>query len=251
MSIFKRISSKSFSSFTNFCQYCSKPLDESTKFENSSLYISTSNNNAFSNNNSPNSLLDSKLSAESGVKPNKSVSSHLNAEISIFHCGHSFHHSCLDILEISLASICPLCNSSSFGFQSKGIKSAKISNTDTAGNKNLAKKLKHKQHQKQQSSLGSIDVNLNDLSPTKDSNKVLNESNSSDQWELNQSKSISLSDNQLKALKSIRTRKQLNFMSVNVFAGTAQSQTYFDTISNSTANTMLERQSKLQLAPAN
>ena len=258
MSSYKRISSKSFSSFTNFCQYCSKPLDESAKFENSSLYISTSNTNSVGSNNSPNSFIDSKLSAENGgSKPNKIENSQLNGEVSIFHCGHSFHHICLDLLETSKTSMCPLCNSSSFGFQSKGLKSPKNPNTDTVGNKNLAKKLKQKQHQKQQSSLGSIDVNINDLStsPTKDSNKTLNESSSStssDHWDSSQSKSISLSENQLKALKSIRTRKQLNFVSANKLAGSAQSQLFFDsTNNNNTVNTMLERQSKLQLAPAN
>jgi hypothetical protein len=256
MSSYKRISSKSFSSFTNFCQYCSKPLDESTKFENSSLYISTSNINSVGNN-CPNSFIDSKVSAENCVsKPNKSENSQLNGEVSIFHCGHSFHHSCLDLLETSKTSMCPLCNSSSFGFQSKGLKSPKNSNTDTVGNKNSTKKLKQKQHQKQQSSLGSIDVNINDLStsPTKGSNKTLNESSSStssDHWELSQSKSISLSENQLKALKSIRTRKQLNFVPANKLAGSAQSQLFFDSTNNNSINTMLERQSKLQLAPAN
>ena len=105
--------------------------------------------------------------------------------------------------------------------------------------------------------MGSIDVNINDLStsPTKDSNKTLNESSSStssDHWDSSQSKSISLSENQLKALKSIRTRKQLNFVSANKLAGSAQSQLFFDsTNNNNTVNTMLERQSKLQLAPAN
>ncbi len=249
MSLYKRISSKSFASFTNFCQYCSKPLDENVKFDNSSLYVSSSNINVSDNqNSSPNAQIDSKLSAENIIKTGKSTGSHLDGEVSIFHCGHSFHAICISA---SSTTVCPLCNLSSFGLQSKGIKSPRTLNPDTANNKNLAKKLKHQQHRKQQASLGSIDTNLNDLStsPTKDS-KTFNESNSSispDNLDLNQSKINSLSENQLKALKSIRTRKQLNFTST----GSAQSQVFYDSMKSNSVNTMLEKQSKLQLAPAN
>ena len=239
MSLYKRISSKSFSSFTNFCQYCSKPLDESLAEDNSSHYISnaeiSSINNPGNINHHSNSLFDPKFNMENielGIT---------GGEISIFYCGHSFHLSCLDILETVPDSMCPLCNSSSFGFQTKGIKSP----TRKSGDLNQTKKMKLKHHQKQKASLGSIDLNSKELPVSiKDVRNILNESQSIDNSSLdslNQSKhSISLSESQITALKSIRIRKSLNIPT--------------KAISNSkynTVDTLIEKHSKLQLAPAN
>ena len=250
MVMYKRISSKSFSAFTNFCQFCSKPLDVSLKGDG--------NFSQYSTNMSPSSqsiaLIDPKLNMETGGESNS------HGEIHIFHCGHSFHQSCLEMMESHAAdSLCPVCNSSSVSsFSSKGItkpspSSSKTSAPNARANKQLANKLKQKQNQhnhKQQASLGSIDlsdINLNDLSmsPPK-SPKSSSESPTENPPEQVASANykLSLSESQIKALRSIRTRTS-NVATRSVGA-TSQAQMF-----NYSVNTMLEKNSKLQLAPAN
>lgn len=68
MVLFKKYSCRSFSTFSNFCQYCSRSLD----------------------------LMDKDT----------------QMEVTIYQCSHSFHQSCLEMIQ-SNHSACPVCNSSS------------------------------------------------------------------------------------------------------------------------------------------
>lgn len=77
MATFKRYACKSYSAFSIFCQFCSKPLD-------------------LSDLNDKQSDLNEAL-------------------VSLFHCGHSFHLICLEMIQVDKSSACPICNSSSSG----------------------------------------------------------------------------------------------------------------------------------------
>ena len=262
MSLYKKISSRSFSSFTNFCQYCSKSLDMSLKGENFSQYSSVSNSASHSN-----ALIDPKSNMENTATGKNNSDPTLNSEISIFHCGHSFHISCLEIMESGHDSMCPICNSSSSSTPKifKSPPSKAKTNAKNLKNSSLVKQIKHKQHQKQQASLGSIDlseINLNDLSMSPPKSKYSPDdsarssesppppsTSTSETSQSGRNYNFSLSESQIKALKSIRTRSSNMSPFLNISAN--QSQTYVSNNKYNSMNTMLEKQSKLQLAPAN
>ena len=74
MLAYKRYASGSFSSLSNYCQYCSKPLD---------------------------SALESGVTAAAAAADSKTVETNndLSSSVSIHHCGHSFHLLCLEMMQ--------------------------------------------------------------------------------------------------------------------------------------------------------
>jgi len=210
---YKRYACKSFSSFANFCQYCSKPLD----------LLSSSNNN--NNNNNTNN-----------DKSNENLDSDF---ILIFHCGHSFHQICLEIMQIQKNNtICPICNSSSSS------SNAIISNN----NKQQQQQGKYKKKidlnsVKPSTSAGiSSDYYLEEEIDEEQHNSISNLTKSN-----GNTGSFNFTDNQIDALKSIRKRNLSQFKINDAF-----NQNYNNNNTNyRSLNTMLEKNGKLQLAPAN
>ena len=238
MFIYKRISAKSFSSFTNYCHYCSKPLDLASKSATNSI---SSNIGAIASNSI--GLIDPKMNLEAFENRGELNNENKPAAV-IYYCGHSFHQSCLEIAQSQENSNCPLCNSSS---TSKSIVSPNAKRA--LRNKNLANK---KNHKKQLSS-DSLDLNQLSLedSPTT-SSKMHKSSSRQDSVQAKSPVSevesnsrtaynLSLSESQIQALKTIRKRNSalFNINSMN----SPNSMHHF--------NTSLEKQSKLKLAPGN
>lgn len=171
MIVYKRLAAKSFSSFTNFCQYCSRPLDLNAKsngssFETASITSSMSGGNqqqkqqqrmllSSLNNNISSPSVDlgggeSSLAASSS----RLVELDSRMAISIYSCGHSFHLSCLEILQPTSTSpvsqtsvysmLCPVCNSSS-SYNQQGLQQP--SQASSAAAKLKSKYAKKKQQQ--------------------------------------------------------------------------------------------------------
>ena len=104
---YKKLSSKSFSTFSLFCNYCTKHFDpdKSQMSSNNSLNLS---------NESPILLASDSSRAshfENFLVESKNDSNDSKFSVCIYHCGHSFHESCLEINQIRLDAPCPLCNS--------------------------------------------------------------------------------------------------------------------------------------------
>lgn len=134
MLIYKRLAAKSFSSYTNFCQYCSRPLDLAAKSADT-----LSINSSMSTNQQRLLSLNTNIISPSIDLPNADSSSRLIAStgldldskmaIAIYNCGHSFHLSCLEIMQTPMASTnasncvqtCPICNSSSTSSSRAGL----------------------------------------------------------------------------------------------------------------------------------
>ncbi len=236
MAAFKRLSCKSYSVLTDFCNMCSRSLDMNS--DTTSLTNSTSYND------------------ETGdiTKTN----------VCIFYCGHSFHQSCIE------SRTCPICNVSTNNNGQSNILSPKISrlkqkmkNKKLSPNSmdildfdeaNRAKSSKTFERINSNSSVSSLSNSLNQekFSP---SAKSLNEDEKSIERELNQAENniitrapfiSSLTREQISTLKSIRKRNQSLFK-VNLDRDFNYSnQQQYDVF-----NTNLEKQSKLNLAPAN
>lgn len=190
MQTYKKYACKSFSSFTNFCQYCSKLLDTS----------------------------------ESNDKQLDSNDSLTNA-VSIYHCGHSFHQICLEMMQVQKNTACPVCNSS--------MTSTSCSSTSVKSYKKYKKQPKPIDYDSVQP---STSVAAASISPEQISN------------ELNQ---FSFSDIQIDTLKAIRTRNLSQFKINDGYASPLLAKNSFSFNSKRTVNTMLEKNSKLQMAPAN
>ncbi|CAF0823316.1 unnamed protein product [Brachionus calyciflorus] len=167
MCMYKKLSSRSFSALSNFCQSCSKPLD-----------------------------LDGE-----------------NLDVSIFHCGHSFHLSCLDV-----SDLCPICN-----LRNQSVKSTKFKKKEKKYVPNIANDF----------------LNEEIVIPGPGTSKSI-EMNEANNEKSNDSHFLNLSEGQLNALKFIRTRNSSVFR-VNKIHGEQ----------NYGFNTTLERNSKLNLTPAN
>lgn len=294
MLIYKRLACKSFSSFTNFCQYCSRPLDLSSKSSETSSIVSSLSN----------PTVIAAATASLNISPSvdlvtefqqRNSSTTTNAEldpkmgISIYNCGHSFHLSCLEIIQVQSNSTCPVCNSSS---------------TTTAAYKmaqqNSASKLKlkyaNKTSNKKVNALGNSlsaanlselangdDVNeqtinnlnfIDDMATKKPSSSNNNNQPMTSQSEANNDSEVNgtiklstntngynfmLTERQLSALKSTRTRNLstfqigLNNSSYSMSFSKSSSQIGYYGSNNKAivSNTMLEKQSKLSLSPAN
>ena len=209
---YKRYACKSFSSFANFCQYCSKPLD---------LLSSNNNNNNNTNNDKSNENLDSDF-------------------ILIFHCGHSFHQICLEIMQIQKNNtICPICNSASSSASSSSSSNAIISSNNNNKQQGKYKKKIDLNSVKPSTSAGiSSDYYLEEEIDEEQHNSIsdLTKSNTG---------SFNFTDNQIDALKSIRKRNLSQFKINDTFNQNNNNNNY------RSLNTMLEKNGKLQLAPAN
>lgn len=89
--IYKKYSSRSFSSLINFCHFCMKPFEPTS-------------------NKSIKSLTDSVKSPDTSKNEAIPVFDQGDPSISIYHCGHSFHEACLEINETLNRDSCPICS---------------------------------------------------------------------------------------------------------------------------------------------
>lgn len=252
MLVYKRLACKSFSSFTNFCQYCSRPLDLTFKKSLNGSIASANMQNA-ANISSPMvdlneprlDALDSKMS------------------VTIYNCGHSFHSSCLEIMLAQSTSTCPLCNSSS---TTRFNQLASVSSNSKFKSK-YAKKNKSNETQAdtnqpaEQSDLASrfssevVDGNRQIKAST--SQTALAENEPGETSDFNRTNYTQLNERQLNALKSIRNRNMSIYnldMNENgdingTSAYASKSSVYEHKILPT--NTMIEKRTKLNLAPAN
>ncbi len=201
MLTYKRYASGSFSSLSNYCQYCSKPLDSALE-----------------------SSADSKIAE---------INNDLSSSVSIHHCGHSFHLICLEMMPNQKNTGCPICTSSS---------SSNAINTNLT-NSNMPKTTKSKRKYKQTDYNENISV-LNDVQPSTSTNVSPTQAASAAiAHEMNHNQ-FTFTENQIDALKSIRTRNLSQFKINDVYSSQMSGK-------NKSVNTMLEKNSKLNLAPAN
>ena len=142
MVAYKRLSCKSFSSFTNYCQYCSRPLDLMSNASTPSAGV------AFDVK-SPNMV----ISASQGVAD----SSDHKMAISIYHCGHSFHQSCLEMFQNQVNTPCPICSLSSGSTDGVRASALAASAAVAAAAKSKSKRNKFKIMQQQQLNESSIE----------------------------------------------------------------------------------------------
>lgn len=209
MAVYKRYAGRSVAAKSNYCHLCSKRL-EPTSLRDASLKSDASMVDPL-----PLDLSNQQVSFE--VKAEAASS---DISVCIFHCGHSFHDSCLEINGSSAGltiSGCPVCNL-------KGIAKAKKQQTNLPSPKTTSSPIK---------------------SPTRaqlaENGKNQSESQSQPSF---YNRDINFSARQLSALKSIRSRKGCSF----ILNGQQQA-----TISHSSLQqaSNIQRQSKLKLAPAN
>jgi hypothetical protein len=292
MLVYKRISCRSYSLFSQFCTYCSRPLDPTTKAATADTLSVTSGVSSNFSNMSPLNQQNSNgvITSPSLVNPEQQAGGGLDnrVAITIYQCGHSFHVSCLDILQTTATAPCPVCNPVSAVNQlTVPDKAAKLkqrikkNNSRTmnqqmrgaSGNDDLDE-IERRQEEElngeqattsgrmksnhaSSSSLGGAEGSFLKLSsPTSKDNlndeDLLSPSGGAG-GNNNGSKSKStLTSQQVSALKSIRTRNMTLFK-VNTpdKANTGSFSSSSSAAASRGFNTNLERQSKLQLAPAN
>ena len=256
MLIYKRISCKSFSLFSSFCQFCSRPLDLSTKLDTISVA------SGFSNTSPPSPSQMNALSPFASVS-NLDILVDNKAAITIFHCGHSFHHSCLEIAMHTL-TLCPVCNSSVSSSQSISTpyKTAKLkqrikNNNDRLINENResnkSAEFEQLREMTKPSTSGGMSSSQSSSSLTTENIKLSRRRENENDEEMSSPKSSipafksSLTKQQIDALKSIRSRNMSIFKLNCADDGNPLSSAAF----KQSFNTSLERQSQLSLAPAN
>ncbi len=263
MLVYKRISCKSYSLFSVFCQYCSRPLDLSTKaaadsLSTNSAYSNTSNMSQphfKGNNNTVNAISPS---------PNSSNLEALDSKMSItmYQCGHSFHLSCLEIMQTVPTAPCPTCIPISTLQMSAPEKTAKLKQKIKKNNQNNrmsnggGNKIIEFDDEMSGFGGGGSEASTSKMRPNASSsslatdNKLSSGKDSLNEDEFSPSKNpnkSTLTNQQISALKSIRNRN-MSLFRVN---SNNMQQTASDSLKSSGFNTNLERQGKLSLAPAN
>ena len=213
MQVFKRYSGKSFSPLTDFCQYCSKPLDfklnggnRSVASADSFIYVPPNAGLSPEANKYPELTFDSN---------NKIQDSDPKMSINIFHCGHSFHQTCLEIAQSN--SFCPICKNSS--------------NSNQASKNNKPNKSKISDKSNSKLSPG------NEIDQNDEVGQTLLPASP------NSSPAFTLTQSQVAALKEIRSRTLTSFI-LNESGNVAKNL-------NKQSSNLIEKQSKLKLAPAN
>jgi hypothetical protein len=203
MATYKKYSGKSFSAQSNYCHICSKEL-EPGQCKNTSIR----------SNNSDVDPLPLDLSNKSDLQISFEVQTETSdVSVKLFHCGHSFHESCLEINEnFDWTHLgCPVCNM-------KGIAAKKM--TKLPSPRTTSSPIK---------------------SPTKQKSPELKKTSQTNCYS-SSNRDISFSPRQVSALKSIRSRKGGSFISNDQ---PLNSQRLLVQPSN------IQRLSKLTLAPGN
>ncbi len=181
--------------------------------------------------------------------------------VCLFHCGHSFHKPCLDIFQAKNdhSRRCPLCTSGDLT-----TKQSTTASNKSFLNKNPNTTVKNSRQNKnniiknsnemsngdpvemiRQMNLEDSQIEINSkLSPI---SSVKQTKNNSENMAFNGSFNLQLSDAQIAALKSIRSRNQssVKFM---MSGSLNNSNMSYDDPSN---GSMVQKRSQLQLAPAN
>lgn len=225
MASYKRLCSKSYSPFTDYCLYCSRSFDLANLDEN---YESSSLN---------------------------------EKSLVIYHCGHSFHQICLDIIQTKKESSCPICTSSNMELNGKhNPTKAQLVNKAKNTNK-LANKLKLKQMSQIMSKDDDFDnmsasemmkkISLNDSSNMEINSKLSPVSSvkqtKNNTLENNASFNLQLSDQQIAMLKSIRTRNQ-SYSKMMLTNYKVPNYNYDVSLNE---NEVVQTKTALKLAPAN
>jgi hypothetical protein len=255
MSTLKRYSSKSYSSFASYCQYCSRPLDL-TSHSGSGGSTAESLMNLGSQHSTQ--AVSQSIAIASTGDERKFASNELDNKIAIiiYHCGHSFHQLCLEMSQNAHTThmSCPLCNNSS-STQRSNMSNRPLQQTN---NNKKANKLKQQYLNRQQAFDGE---NKQRSSP--DEHMPAPSSSSSSLTRLASNSSIatgepiaisdldvysSLTTQQVATLKAIRIR---NIPSLRMFNNLNIAKDEMNGTIQKQTNTMLEKQSKLQLSPAN
>ncbi len=245
---YKKYSAKSFAALSTYCNYCSKlfdkedqlDIDESNSESNKFISRKKNNQNLSKTNDNNNILLsesldkcrtNNKLNEDFEQLDNANKTANIN-NICIYHCGHSFHESCLSVIQRDAVTIkCPLC-SSNFNFGK--FKSNEANNLNNKKSNNTNKKYrKNSMNDEKNAELSS--------SPT--SSLASNSSTTTSPKAIHSNNLNLLTAKQINALKSIRTR--LNYDSNLILNGTSKS------LSNTDKKTNIEKFCKLKLAPAN